>query len=68
MHACACFITSIFVYGYMGFILECIYLGIVFINEHARLFISYFDYIVSHVHIEKEKKNQEKKKRLSSFF
>ena len=26
MHACACFITSVFVYVYMGSIFECIYL------------------------------------------
>ena len=27
MHACAYFITSVFVYVYMEFIFECIYLG-----------------------------------------
>ena len=35
MHACACFIKSVFVYVYMGFILECIYMNIesIFIFE-----------------------------------
>ena len=28
MHACACFITTVFAYVYKGFIFECIYLGI----------------------------------------
>ena len=58
MHACACFITSVFVYVYMRFITECIYLGIVFINDHVWVFIFCFDYIVSPVHIEKEKKRK----------
>ena len=62
MPVCVCFITSIFVYVYMGFIFECIYLGIVFMNEHVWVFIFCFDYIVSHVHKEKEKKYQKKKK------
>ena len=62
MHACACFITSVFAYVYMGFIFECIYLGIVFINKHVLVFIFCFDYIVSHVHMEKKIKRFQIKK------
>ena len=32
------FITPVFVYVYMGFIFECIYLGIVFANERVFCF------------------------------
>ena len=62
MYACACFITFVFVYVYMGFMFECIYLGIMFINEHVWVFMFCFDCIVSHVHIEKEKRKFQKKK------
>ena len=43
------FITPVFVYVYTGFIFECIYLGIVFTNEHVFWFWSY-----DHVHTEKK--------------
>ena len=51
-------IRSVFVYVYEEFIFECIYLGIMFINEHGWVFC--FDYILSQVHIEKEKKVKKK--------
>ena len=36
VYICMCmFITSVFVYVYMGFMFECIYLGIGFTNEHV---------------------------------
>ena len=56
---CMCmFITSVFVYIYMEFIFECIYLGIVFKSGHIRVFILCFDYIVSHEHIEQGKSSK----------
>ena len=48
------FITSVFVYVDMGFIFECIYLSIVFRNEHVFRF--------DHIHVEQEKKRSKKKK------
>ena len=39
------FITSVFVYVYMGFIFKCIYLGIVFRNEH----VFYFDHTIMYI-------------------
>ena len=55
-------ISSVFVYVYMGFIFVCIYLGLVFTNEHvwAFIFCVVFNYIVSLVHIEKEKKEKKR--------
>ena len=47
------FITSVFVYVYMEFIFEFIYLGIVFINEH----VFFYHTIMS---IEKKKSPKEK--------
>ena len=47
----------------MGLIFECIYLGIVFINEHVRVFIFCFDYVVSYLNIEKENEISKKKKK-----
>ena len=49
------FITSVFVYVFMGFIFLCICWGIVFTNKHVWVFIvcAVFNYIGSHVHIEK---------------
>ena len=66
MHMFMC-VCTIYIYNVCicvciyEFIFECIYLGIVFRNE--RVFC--FD-IVSHVHIEKEKKVQTKKKRTAT--
>ena len=61
IYICMCmFITSVFVYVYMDFMFECIYLGIGFTNQHVWEFIYCFDCIVSHVHIEKEKKSSKK--------
>ena len=56
------FITSVFVYAFMAFIFECIYLGIVFTNEHVWGFIFCFDYILSHVNTEREKKVKKKRR------
>ena len=39
------FITSVFVYVYMGFIFKCIYLGIVFRKEH----VFYFDHTIMYI-------------------
>ena len=39
------FITSVFVYVYMGFIFKCIYLGIVFRKEH----VFYFDHAIMYI-------------------
>ena len=39
------FITSVFAYVDMGFISECIYLGIVFTNEHVSCFDDTIMYI-----------------------
>ena len=46
-----------------GFILECIYLGIVFTNKHVWVFIFCFHYIASYVHIEKQKTNKQTNKK-----
>ena len=50
------FITPVFVYVYMGFTFECIYLGIVFTNEHVFC----FDHTI--VYIKKKKKKKFGKK------
>ena len=48
------FIRSVFVYVCMGFIFECIYLGIVFKNEHVFC----FDHTI--IYIQKKKNTSSK--------
>ena len=51
--------TPIFVYVYIGYIFECIYLGIVFRNEHVFC----FDHTI--MYIQKKKKKVRKKNYLT---
>ena len=51
-------ITSVFVYVYMGFIFECIYLGIVFTNENVFC----FDHTIMYI-LKKKKEVRKEKKR-----
>ena len=53
-------LTSVCAYVYMWFLYMCVYIY-TFCLKTTMYEYSYFDYIVSHVHIEKEKKRFRKK-------
>ena len=57
------FIRSVFVYVYMGFIFECIYLGIVFTNEHVFC----FNHTITYIKKKKKTSSKEKRKKLLLF-
>ena len=61
MHACTCFITSVFVYVYMGLIFECIYLGnCVYKRACMSIHILFWLYYISCIY-RKRKKLKKKK-------
>ena len=70
MHVHVYYVCICVCIGLYWSIFVCIYLGIVFANEHVWAFMLcfVFDYIVSHVHTEKEKKKFKKKKDFSMIF
>ena len=70
MHACACFITSIFVYVYMGFIFECIYIFRHFVYKRAcmSIHILFWLYCISCIYRKREKEKRVERLQLLKCF